>query len=60
MSQELYTFFSKIDILMQYYMFESDNKPKGLCATATLYGLYKYNRLPICLRHYTWVYLTDF
>ena len=42
-----FTFITKIDIAMGFYTFEIDLASQKLCVISTLYGLYKYKRLPM-------------
>ena len=46
-----YKYFTKIDILMQYYTFELTEEAKNMCVITTPFGNYRYKRAPMGLRN---------
>ena len=45
-----YSYFSKLDVSMQYFTFPLDKDNQNLCVISTPFGLYKYKRLPMGIK----------
>ncbi len=48
--QTRYSYYTKLDVLMQFYTFELDEESKDLCPIATPLKKYQYNCLPMGIK----------